>query len=94
MKSWRELQGPLVDSDGNAPDDEHFLAAMREFRTEGGIQGYWFCNLENRNADGKCWDEWNQEWREDWECGPDVSEIDFSGLNASSTMMQSRRLAY
>jgi len=80
---WQTLQAMLCDSDGNHPDDEYFREAMIEFRDEGGIQGYWFCDISNRNENDLCWDEWNQAWDEDFRCGPQVDEIDFTGLEES-----------
>ena len=77
---WTFFQAMLCDSDGNHPDDEYFREAMIRFRDEGGIQGYWFCDISNRNENDLCWDEWNQAWDEDFRCGPSVDEIDFTGL--------------
>lgn len=81
---WRTI--PLYDSDGGRPDSEQRIRAMREFRAHGCIQGYWFFNPvtatpeDPDNPDSRVWDEYNNEYRSPWDCGPASSDIDYSGL--------------
>lgn len=89
--SWKTV--PLFDSDGGQPDDEQRIKAMREFRAHGCIQDYWFVDLtscryedtrdeDERDPDSRVWDEFNQEFRDSWECGPTQDQVDFSDLPA------------
>jgi hypothetical protein len=85
MTTWKQLQTELWDSDGNHPDDEQLVSAMREFRDTGAIQGYWFVDVTEPGT-GPDRDQYPDPWngnvaRHNWDIGPDPCDIDFTGLD-------------
>ena len=81
---WQNLEGLLQDSDGCEPDHEGFLRAMDQFRSGSGIADYFFCDFSEGTPDEDsdlAWDSYNERWGAGYACGPNVEEVDFTGLD-------------
>ena len=85
MVLWKTIK--LYDSDGGQPDEEQFVRAMRDYRDNDSIGGYWLIEPstepDDEDGQGELYrDPWhNNELRHIWDCGPSASEIDWTGCD-------------
>ena len=84
---WSQMADELWDSDGCQPDAEQLVRCMSEFRDDVGISDFYFVDVSEDGIDPDdnpelFRDSWNDdEVRPSWECGPEPSDIDFTGLD-------------
>ena len=74
----------LFDSDGGQPDESKHRELMREYLGNNSIHDYWLVPPpepdDDNNETDTVWDSYHNEYREIWEAGPDVDDIDWDGI--------------
>jgi len=76
--SWRNVQ--VWDGEGNLADEERRIQCLREYKTSGEISQHYLADTAATRDDDRVWDDYHEEYRDAWDAGPEVNEINWRGF--------------